>query len=81
MSDDPRALLRGVELGGVTEIAREFGVGNNNVAMWMARREVNGFPTPLVSLARGDVFIMDEVRRWHETRPPARNRPKSEVSQ
>jgi hypothetical protein len=66
-------------LAGVTEIARELGVPNNQVAMWMARRTSSGFPEPLAVLTRGSVFDLDEVRRWYETKPPPRNRSKEKT--
>lgn len=69
-----------IELAGVTEIAREFGVENNVVGMWIARRKTtrerksNGFPEPVAVLTRGLIFDMADVRRWYETKPLPRNR-------
>lgn len=65
------------ELGGVSEIAKERGVGTNQVAMWAARRSTNGFPQPVVSLAMGNIYDLAEVRAWYASRPEPRNRPKA----
>lgn len=66
-----------MDLGGVTEIKNEFGVGRNNVAMWAARRASNGFPEPVMVLAMGSLYDMDEVREWFRNKPEPRNKPKA----
>lgn len=63
-----RAVINGLELGGVAEIAEEFGIGRSRVSMWSSRRESSGFPEPLEDLAAGPVFDMTEVRTWYWTK-------------
>lgn len=57
-----------VELGGVAEIAEEFGIGRSRVSMWSSRRESSGFPEPLAILAAGPVFDMAAVRAWYHAK-------------
>lgn len=68
------------ELGGVAEISAEFGEKRNVVSMWAARRESNGFPHPVTTLAMGPVYDMEAVRNWYASRPEPRNRPKATTS-
>lgn len=57
------------ELGGVAEIAAEFGVPRTTVSMWDFRRETSGFPAPVAILAMGPVYDMAAVRAWHAAKP------------
>jgi len=50
-------------LVGVHEIAAYYGVTRRSVGSW-ARSD--GFPRPLVRLAMGPVYLLDEVDAWHE---------------
>ena len=58
------------EIGGVAEIADEFGVGRTVASMWATRRDVNGFPNPIETLAMGPIYDMAAVRAWHASRYP-----------
>jgi hypothetical protein len=58
------------EIGGVAEIAEEFGVRATVVSMWGARRASNSFPLPIKPLKSGPVYDMAEVRRWFRNRYP-----------
>lgn len=66
-----------VELAGILEIAREFGVPRTTASMWDIRREVNGFPEPIVRLSMGPVFDLNEVRAWAASRVVPRQMRKS----
>lgn len=59
-----------MELGGVAEMAAEFGVLQTTASMWNdpERRKTNGFPGPVARLAMGPVFDMEEVRAWYRSR-------------
>lgn len=61
-----RAVIRGMELVGVAEIADELRVERTRVSMWAHRRESSGFPEPLIKTAAGPVYDMAEVRAWFE---------------
>ena len=61
-----------IELGGIAEIAEEFGYARTTVSTaWSARREQTGFPLPVAELKMGPVYNMAEVRSWFEARHPA----------
>jgi hypothetical protein len=57
-----------MDIGGVAEIAEEFGVGATNVSMWASRRKSSGFPEPITHLKCGPIYSMEAVRRWHQER-------------
>lgn len=59
-----------VELGGIAEIAEEFGVNRQTASMWGTRRASSQFPEPVAELASGPVYDMAAVRRWHAARKP-----------
>ena len=56
-----------IELGGVAEIHKEFGVARSTISMWSSRR-VAGFPAPLARLDSGPVYDMAEIRKWWASR-------------
>lgn len=60
--------INDVELGGVAEIAAEFGVPRTTVSMWSYRRRTSGFPEPLAPLSMGPVYDMAAVRAWYKSR-------------
>lgn len=65
-----------IELGGIAEIAAEFGVPRSTASMWARRRDRSKFPAPLVELAAGPVFDMAAVRHWYaHDRNPAKGSP------
>lgn len=61
----PRDLPAGARLGGVDEIARMVGVTRAAVCNWRARQIM---PEPLVELASGAVWDLDEVSTWNAKR-------------
>lgn len=65
-----------IEVAGVAEIAKEYGVRATVVSMWDARRDTNGFPEPLARLKMGPVYLMPAVREWHKTRRTRKVAPK-----
>lgn len=50
---------------GVAEIATLFLVPRTTVSNWHTRTDRNGFPLPLVVLAAGPLFDVNEVLRWY----------------
>ena len=54
------------ELVGVHEIAEMANVRSSAVSNWRVRHA--DFPTPLVELASGPIFIRTDVERWLENR-------------
>ena len=64
---DKTALKGSVEIGsivGVAELADLFKVGRTTVSNWDERRERNGFPKRLKTLASGPIYDVNEVVRW-----------------
>jgi hypothetical protein len=55
-------------LGGVKELAEACDVRVTNVTTWINRREVNGFPEPVIQLAMGGVYSIDDVLDWRKTK-------------
>lgn len=68
MKDSPVPGTHTIELGGIAEVADEFGVPRTTASMWLTRRDANGFPAPIETLSMGPVFDMDKVRTWHAGR-------------
>ena len=62
------AVIRGMELVGVAEIAEELDVERPRVSMWANRRESSGFPEPLIHVAAGPIYDMAEVRAWFDSK-------------
>ncbi len=60
-----------VELWGITETARAFGVANETAQRWVERDE---YPRPVASLAQGRVWMASEVRQWHKRRVEAKRK-------
>lgn len=60
----PRILVD--DIAGVTELAAEHGVTRRTVTNWT---NTPGFPAPLRSLSRGDLYDAAAVRAWRDTIP------------
>lgn len=63
-----------IELGGVAEISKEFGVARSTISMWNSRK-VAGFPEPLTRLDSGPIYDMAEIRKWWHARQPTKKSP------
>lgn len=55
------------DLVGVSEIAARYGVTRACVVNWGVRHAE--FPRPVVRLAMGPVYLMDEVSAWWHANP------------
>ena len=59
-------------LAGVAEIANLLRVGRTTVSNWDERRERNGFPQRVKTLASGPVYDIEEVVAWYLEYSPSR---------
>ncbi|HEY6731869.1 MAG TPA: hypothetical protein VI039_12710 [Solirubrobacterales bacterium] len=57
----------------VSQLAGELGVGVRTVAGWSERYP--DFPKPVVEIASGRAWDLEEVRAWHERKAPKAGRP------
>jgi hypothetical protein len=75
ITEKPR-LIEPRHIVGGTEISILFQVGRSTVAQWHSRADRNGFPTPIVELASGAIFDVNEVYSWYaQYRPLKGGRP------
>jgi hypothetical protein len=54
--------VRASDLAGAHEIGKVLGVAPNTINAWLRRD--NGFPRPLVKLACGNVWDINDVLAW-----------------
>lgn len=57
---------------GVAEISSLLGVGRTTVSNWDDRRERNGFPQRVKTLASGPIYDVDEIVAWFVDYEPSR---------
>lgn len=60
-------------LVGLAEIAEMLGVTKRSASRYALRDD---FPTPLVELAMGPVWLADDVEEWDHARPAVRPGPR-----
>lgn len=61
--DDPRAVYD--DLGGITEVAKDLGVGIHRIKRWLERRDTVNCPQPVAKLVMGNVYSKAEWRGWY----------------
>lgn len=54
----------GVNIGSIAEVAELAGVSKQVVSNW--RKRYDDFPEPIVKLAMGPIFNMDQIEAWHQ---------------
>lgn len=65
----------------MTAAGTAVGVSRQQIWAWYSRRDRNGFPAELREDARGLLFDLDEVIRWHEGYvPQTGGRPRKETA-
>lgn len=68
-----------MDVGGVSEVAKELMVSRQRLAKL---REREDFPTPLADLAQGPVWDLEVIKAWNGSgmRPSTAGRPRSDVA-
>jgi hypothetical protein len=64
--------IKVASLAGVAEIADLFRIGRTTVSNWDSRRDRNGFPERVKSLASGPLYDVEEVVAWYITYEPSK---------
>lgn len=54
------------DLGGVSDLARKYGVNLSTVSNWRNRYE--DFPEPLTSISGAPVFSFKQVAKWYRSK-------------
>lgn len=61
---------RPTDLGGIAEVATILGVKLSTASMMATRRDRNGFPAPVHTIAAGRLYDLRAVRAWAAARRP-----------
>jgi hypothetical protein len=65
MDEEEPRLIDTRKIAGLAEIARLFIVSKSCAHNWYMRRDRNGYPEAIATLASGALFDIDEVVEWY----------------